>query len=120
VADLSKVLDFSLASNQTKTRVIAYTSGAGATSFTFKADVDYFFIQGYSASGTEVCINTFGLTTVPALGTKATWESGILYLTSTTTAASTPLQHTPIPVDTIITTAIGGASAPAMFVLEYA
>jgi hypothetical protein len=103
-----------------KTRPLAFVSGAAAATFTWKADVDYFYTGTYSSSGAETQVTTSGKALIP-LATKADFTQGdVLHLTTTTTASSVPVQHTFIPKDTTITVQIGAASSVAIVVLEYA
>jgi hypothetical protein len=120
VSGLSELLKSFGQSAERKTRTLVFISGAGAATFTWTADVDYYFIGAHSASGTEVQISTSGKALL-ALGTAASFLAGdVLYLTSTTTSSTPPPQHTPVLAGTKLTVQIGAASTPCTVVLEFA
>jgi hypothetical protein len=103
-----------------KTRTLTYVSGPGAATFTFKCDVDYYFIGVGANSGAQVQLSTSGKALI-ALGTKADFPAGdLLFLSTTTTLAPCPIHHDFLAKDTTLTLQISAASWPVSIVLEYA
>lgn len=103
-----------------KTRTLFYVSGAGAATFQWTADQDYFFLGCDSNTGSEVQLTTSGKALI-ALATKAAFDQGdVLYLTTTTTASPKPPHRDFIPAGTVLTVVIGAASSICSVVLEYA
>jgi hypothetical protein len=103
-----------------KTRTLAYVSGAGAATFSWTADEDYYYLAAHSSSGAEVQVTTSGKALI-ALGTKADFTQGdVLHITTTTTSTTVPIQHTFIPKGTVLTVVIGAASSTCNILLEYA
>ena len=102
-----------------RTRTLFYVSGAGAATFSWTADQDYFFVGCDSNTGAQVQLSTSGKALIP-LATKAAFDQGdVLYLTTTTTASPKPPHRDFIPVGTVLTVVIGAASSICSVVLEY-